>query len=98
MDMKRWNQIRGNPENQLLLSIFLHQKPQSFTRRITIDTCEGDDNRIIPANDFIASDNPVITSVETGGNGGKHLWTEAEILIKAHKLNLEARLPKNMEG
>eukprot|EP00930_Biecheleria_cincta_P069542 TRINITY_DN57272_c0_g1_i1.p1 TRINITY_DN57272_c0_g1~~TRINITY_DN57272_c0_g1_i1.p1 ORF type:complete len:1057 (-),score=311.24 TRINITY_DN57272_c0_g1_i1:88-3213(-) len=33
---------------------------------------EGDDNRIVPAHDFIASDNP------------------AEILIKAHKLNLEA--------
>jgi len=33
---------------------------------------EGDDNRIVPAHDFIASDNP------------------AEILIKAHRLNLEA--------
>ena len=29
-----------------------------------ITTCEGDDNRIVPANDFIASDNPVMTSVE----------------------------------
>jgi len=33
---------------------------------------EGDDNRIIPAHDFIASDSP------------------AEVLIKAHRLNLEA--------
>ena len=69
-----------------------------------MNTCEGDDNRIVPANDFIASDNPVMTSVEeiprypqqkAHVGGDFPTSTEAEILIKAHKLNLEAFGSKN---